>query len=663
MVSLGGPLGNLLLTNHGQVTILPEWQFAVFVKPAEQARYLIALAAPVVLAIATLSLAQRSLRLPPRTTGALVSASQCAGVAFIIVCVREQRTIQTYFTVRTLLIAAIFAAAALYALKSDPMRRRATAALNSQLPAVTAIGLALAVLATMIWVLAGINLDDTLRNASASTIYNVRGPLDETFAVLDGRTPFVNFIPQYGWLWPYAIALIMSVFGTTFTVFSVTTCAITTLSLLAIFALLRRVTPNAIAALALYLPFLASGFFYTESVITNRPYGIPNLYGPVTLYTLFPLRYAGPYLLAWLAARHLDGARPRRRWLLFLAGGLVILNNTDFGIPAFGATLAALLWFGAPLRWSEVARLLRDTLAGLLAAYALVSIVTLLRTGSPVRLGELLIYDRIYGLADLGDLPTPALGMHVVIYLTYVAAIGVATVRAIRSDSGRLLTGLLAWGGIFGLGIGAYYMGRSTPEAVVMMFSAWTLTLALLTVLTVQRIARDPKRQPTIAQFAVFFGMGVAACSLPQTPAPWAQIKRLEARAAPIYTPSPTLKQILLHYGKGRPEAIMNVIGHRMAYESGIVDISPFIGIQVVFTIQQFDETQCALRSSGGRLLVLPIAGTFNHLYTIASEDGFTFIRTYPEIEFEKGEPGVPTGISLWLAPTTEAATHPCRTR
>jgi hypothetical protein len=92
-----------------------------------------------------------------------------------------------------------------------------------------------------------------------------------------------------------------------------------------------------------------------------------------------------------------------------VVGGLVALNNVDVGVPALGATLAALLWGGSG--------------------------------------------------------PTmPLLGLHVAIYLTYVAAIGTATVRAVRGEDGRLLTGLLAWSGVFGLGVGAYFAGRSTPD-------------------------------------------------------------------------------------------------------------------------------------------------------------------------------------------------------
>ena len=48
----------------------------------------------------------------------------------------------------------------------------------------------------------------------------------------------------------------------------------------------------------------------------------------------------------------------------------------------------------------------------------------------------------------------PVIGISTVIYLTYVAAIRVATVRAVNGEPDRLMTGLLVWSGIFGLGVG-----------------------------------------------------------------------------------------------------------------------------------------------------------------------------------------------------------------
>ncbi|MGO9761764.1 MAG: hypothetical protein ACLP1Q_10965 [Solirubrobacteraceae bacterium] len=669
MLLLGAPLGSLLLSSHGQQAFLPEWRFALFPKSAERARYLIGLAAPVLLAMATLALSRRPPRLTPRVAGALVKASQYAGAAFIVVCVWIQRTLVfgevngypvtefphgvklSYFTTRTLLVALVLAAVVAFAVKSDRVRRRVAGALGGPHRGLAIAAVLLAVLATVIWVIAGVNLSDTLGNAAPATVGNVKWPLDETFAVLDGRSPLVNFTSQYGSLWPYLIALVMSVLGTTFTVFSVTACTITAVSLLATFATLRRVAGSAIFALVLYLPFLANGFFAMEKGLVNR-------FGALTLYSVFPLRYAGPYLLAWIVTRHLDGARPRHRWIVFLVGGLVILNNVDFGVPAFGATLAAILWIDTPPRPAGVLRLLGDVLAGLLSAYALVSVLTLLRTGSLPELGVLFLFARLYGLAGFGDLPTPALGFHIVIYLTYVAAIGLGTVRAIRGDRGRLLTGLLVWSGVFGLGIGDYYMGRSSPEALPSMFSAWTLALALLTLAAVRGIARDPQRRLTVAHAGVFLGLGVAACSLAQTPAPWTQVARLSRTAAPVDVASPALKRILIRYGGGRPEAIMNVLGPRVAYESGIVNVSPYLGTLSVLTTQQLDATLHALTAAGGRLLVLPLANTFNDVYLAACEAGFSFIRSF-EVDFEQ-EAGKPSGFSLWSAPVPGVAPRPC---
>jgi hypothetical protein len=663
MVLIGRPLGNLLQSTHGQITILPEYDGDIFLKPAQQARYFIAVAAAALLAAATLALAQRPPRLGQRVTRILVSASQIAGAAFILVCFWVQRTvtpapvngtpssIQPFFTVPTLLVASAVAALTALAVVHEPLRERAAAALRSRRRLVAAISISAAVATTAIWLLADVNFTDTIRNANGGTIYNLKGPLDETFAVLDGRTPLVNFTATYGSLWPYATALIMSVFGTSLGVFSVAMCTIIGLSLLAVFAVLRRVSGSPLAALLLYLPFLATGFFESEPGLVNRS-------GPLNLYSIYPIRYGGPYLLAWLVARRLDGARPRQRWIVFLAAGLVVLNNVDFGIAAVGATVAAMLWVGTPLHWRGVVRLLADTLGGLLAAYALVSILTLARTGSPVKLSVLLFYPRLFAASGYALLPTQPLGMHIVVYLTYVAAVGFATVRAIRGDPGRCLTGMLAWSGVFGLGAGVYYMGRSGSGQLLSMFSAWALALALLTVAAIQQIARDPKPRLTIAHVAVFFGMGLAACSLAQTPAPWAQIERLQKRAAPLFYTSSRLKQILVHYGGGRPEAIMNVLGHRVAYEAGVVNVSPYIGALLIVTTQQVSNTLHALRAAGGHLLVLPLANTYPHFYLAVCEAGFSFIGS-TEINFEL-EGSKAQGLTLWSAPVPGVPPRPC---
>src|SRR4029077_9442687 len=104
---------------------------------------------------------------------------------------------------------------------------------------------------------------------------------------------------------------------------------------LAVYATFRRLVRSSLLALALYLPFLATAFFMIVGPPSDR-------YGPENIFILWPIRYAGPFLLAWLAARHVDGAAPRRAWALFAVAGLVAVNNPDFGLAAAAATLAAL---------------------------------------------------------------------------------------------------------------------------------------------------------------------------------------------------------------------------------------------------------------------------------------------------------------------------------
>ena len=94
---------------------------------------------------------------------------------------------------------------------------------------------------------------------------------------------------------------------------------------------------------------------------------LDNRYGPSNLFSMFPMRYGGPYVLAWLLVRHVDRLRPRRASLLFLAAGLVLLNNPDFGMPAFAATLVALLWTDGARGGRASARSCWSAALGLLA--------------------------------------------------------------------------------------------------------------------------------------------------------------------------------------------------------------------------------------------------------------------------------------------------------
>jgi hypothetical protein len=603
-----GPWAGRIALPHSDVAFFP---YLVQTRhpapePTEHGRFLIALLAPLALATCVLLGTRRARPIRVATIGRLVLLAQTVALAFVATCVVVQQTHRfeivvasqtdhtVYFTIATLLSAAAIAALIATGLRSSAACR-GFRALARETP-VRRVGAFVAALgATAVWLLPAINFEDTIGNANHVIAFHLPYWLDEAFAVLDGRRPLVDFAGQYSSLWSYPIAAAMAALGASIGVFTVASAAIGAGAMLATFATLRRVVRSSTVALLLFLPLLATSLFMMEGPLENR-YAISNLFGT------FPLRYAGPLLLAWLLARHLDGSAPRRMRWLFLAAGLVVLNNVEFGLPAFGATVAALLWSGG--RWSHVAlrRMALEAAIGLGGALVLVSALTLVLAGSLPHLRLLVSFSRVFAIGGWGMLPmTPLVGVSTVIYLTYVAAIGVATVRAVDGEPDRLMTAMLAFSGVFGLGIGSYYVGRSHPQVLTNMFAAWSLSVTLLLVVAVRAIAARPSRRPTLAEAGCLCAFGVLVCSLAQTPRPWAEVARLQRPAAPLYAHPAGEGFVAAHTKSGDTVAILAQLGHRAAYNLGLNDVTPSTWGGYVVTVEQLDEVLDRLRAAGGR--------------------------------------------------------------
>lgn len=607
IVLLGPPLGGLL--PGGSVTPWPSTAREFRPEPTEHARYAIALGAPLLLVAALVGLARMRPRIP-RPLAWLVPALQLASGGFVVFCIAQQyrarvegpyieiwgtspRTV--YFTVRTLAVACAVGLTVAAVASSRGASRR-VARLLRDTPARSAAAWTLAVLAIVGSLLPAIQLESTLLHANVNTWYHVAFTYDEASAVLDGRSPLVDFAAQYGSLWPYALALGMALFGSSVAVFCALAAALTGASLLAVYDVLRRLVASGMAALLLFLPLLATALYKMNGSLSNR-------FSLATLTGMFPLRLAGPFLLMWLLARHLHGAAPRTRWPLFLAAGLVVLNNVEFGLPAAAATFAALLWTTRPLR-PALRRIAREAGVGLAAAFALVSVLTLLRAGSLPDLGLLVRYADLFAGSGFGMFPiVPTLGVSTIIFLTYVAAIGTATVRTLERAVDRLLTGLLVWSGVFGLGIGAYYVGRSHPEVLTNMFPAWALSIVLLTVAMLRDIAAT-RRPPAPGALLCLIGFGVLVCSLAQTPDPVAQVRRLEATTSARLTTPQAVAFIRGATRPGEPVAILTTVGHRLAVQAGVTDVTPYTGMESMPTREQLVQTLRLLRQAGGRKVI-----------------------------------------------------------
>jgi hypothetical protein len=639
IVLLGPPLGGLLFPPPDIAfwpTATPT--LAIRPEPTEQARFLIALAGPVTLSGLVVWLRGRVLPLRPTAVAALVQISQVLLAAFLLTAVIAQQRLvydetysggpafkRVYFTVPTLAVAALLTLTAVLVLRRASLVAR-IAALARETPRRRLVGIALAVVFLALWLLTAINTEASFNASNFGVRGNASFWLDEAFAVLDHRAPLVDFHAQYGQLWPYLSAGVMALLGASFETYVAVMVTASGLCLLAVYAIFRRLVGSSLLALALFLPFVATGFFTELGPLDNR-------YGPSNLFSMFPMRYGGPYVLAWLLVRHVDRLRPRQAALLFLVGGLALLNNPDFGMPAFAATLVALLWTDRRPWRARVGRLALDAALGLLGALALVSLLTVVVAGALPHLSYLFTFPRLWGVGGVTMLPMPTLGFHLVLYATFAAALVAATVRALAGAEQRTLTALLAWSAVFGLGASSYFVGRSHPEVLISLFSAWMLSLSLLGIVVVRALAGRAGRRPAVAEIAVLLGLALAVCSLAQTPTPWSQLDRIW-RGGPPNSPIQRFgaRNFVAAAGAAPGERVLILIpmGHRIAYELGLVNVAPYVSMLSMPAVEQLDEALATLRREGGARVIAFLGQVLPEQQQAIEEAGFVRVRQSP---------------------------------
>lgn len=588
---LGPPLGAAFFEPTGEaipgISARPE--------PTEHARYAIALLAPALLGLATWLLARRRPSLAPSLARTGVHASQLATVAFLALCTLTASI--RFFSPRTLVAATLFALALAAVLRSPAALARATQlahAGRSRGPAL-ACG-AVAIVFTANWLLRAVNFDATIGNAGNLNL--LEWEASESWAVLNGRTTLVDYHAVYGHLWAYVGAGALRLFGATVGTWTITMALLSGLALLSTYALLRRVTRSDVLALGLYLPVVAMAWWATGSSSDD-----PTLVG---IFSFWPLRCAGPFLLAWLLARHLDGAAPRRPSLVFLAAWLVLINNAEFGLGALGGTLVAMLLV-RPRAWAQS---LRACAAGGLGAAVLVSALTLARAGALPDFASIFEFPRLFGLEGWGLIPMPTFGLHLMFYGIYVAAIALAVVRMLRGDAEPLLTGLLSWAGTFGLLAGGYYVGRSEAGTLLSLRPTWILAVVLLVIAVVRGIVRRP-RLPTLAEAAVMLAFGLAIAALPNASLPWTQVDRLRTPAPVRLFEQPAAHAFVAERtSPGDRVAILALLGHRLAHDLGLVNVFPFSSAEAIHTPRQLALTVDEVRRSGARAVFVRAPGS-----------------------------------------------------
>lgn len=595
-------------------------------EPTEFVRYAIAVAAPLIVSAVVLGRGTRPVPAPlRRATVALRAGLTVAAVALLLAAwfARSEPDLvpsdpTNYFSGVDGLLALTFAALAAWAAASTRMRanlgawaenRRVQIACRVIAPTLTAILL-----------LPALFPGASLLGAPSFVAAHLPYYFSDYSALGAGLSPLVDHANHYAHLLPYLLAPLLSAFDWSPGALTVMLTACSALALIAVFRALAITTRSDLGGVALYAPVLGLALV---PIIDDGDGLVFN----ANVYSVLPERLLGPFVVAWLCARHLRGLRPRRAELVFLAAGIAAWNNPEFGLPCLLAAAAARVvgrW-GVDSPLATARRTAAEAATGVLAATVLVCAITLVRAGSLPNPDLLLYFSRLSGLNGFALLPMPTVGLWIAVYLTFGGAVVLAAVRAAGSAPDRTLSGMLAYSGVLGLGAGVFYAGRSDKFTMSALLAVWGLAVALLAwwVMT-ERIAaaqvegRRAVRRAGPLGLAALAALGLGLAALTHPPTPWAEIDRLASDTDGLSTfeIEEESRFVAERTRADEPVLILRENSDLIAIRAGVRNVSPVSEPLHVIAEEQLDLLLAALSESGGEriftgdgALVFPIYG------------------------------------------------------
>jgi hypothetical protein len=635
-------------------TFFSAWRRFSAPEPLEDVRGIVTLATPFVVAAGMLLLGSRMAA--RRSLDPLIVSAQIMGIALLALAVLNQRHLQIliphdYFEplllgVPNLVIGTCIGLAITAVVLRWSGRVPKPLASLEWLAGRRGLALAVAAVATAIFLLPAVVTDATVAHSGTFASSQIPSHAEDYMAVVDGRTPLVNYIGQYASLLPLALEPVLVAFHSSITSFSIAMNVLSALALLAVFGVFVAVTRRPWVALALYVPFLALCMFPWHDNGAAREFN-------GNYHALFPDRLLGPFLLAWLCALRIRGRRIPA-WSLYLLAGLTELNNAEFGTGAIVALTVGLI--AGSDRSIPVGRRLTGLAvqagAGLLAAVAVVSAVTLIRAGSLPDPALLTYYNRLFLRQSFGLLPMPSLGLQWALYATYAAALLTATARYVRDASDRTLTAMLAFTGAFGLVTGMYFVGRSAAFQLIILFPVWALCLSLVAwtaarALRSARADRDRLTRLLLPAAAALIGFGVMVAVIDRVSPPWRQADRLADGGRAVDDTPNAQRFIESHTDPGdRVFIIGTPLDHRIAERAGVTNVSPINGYISLLSSREADRALDQLSSEGGDEVfeavtdasaVNPSLLRFPELATILRQRGYRLVEQDPS-----------SGLRLW---------------
>lgn len=575
------------------------------------------------------------------TPGALVVvvAVQVGAAAFAAWCLTEQEASVPYFGRTDVVVMAVVAVVAVAV-----WRRRDRLRLPGSATVQAAAGYGVSALVSGSYVLTTVVTDGGIGRSLGDVRFHLPFTMGDFTSFANGRTPLVDFVPQYTNVLPYVVGPPVGIFDGRISVFSAAMGALTAAALVGVFLVLRSVTKTAAGAAALFLPFV--GLTFLKSASVGPDYANIGLY-----YAVLPMRYVGPWVAVAACLPYLRRPSPRTLALAAGVAGVVALNNLDWGIPALGA-VGACLWCGdATVReraGRNAVRIGGALAVGAAAAVVVLTLVTLVRAGELPDLGLALEFPRLFAVNGYFLIPAPGIGPYLALYLTFVAAgalaLGSSLVGGDRDRRRRVSDGALAFGAVFGLGAGAYYMGRSHPGTLYALFSAWAFVIVLLAHRAAQLAGRSRDRLPAlwvVPSLAVLLLYGLAAATVREVPAPWRQLDRLTTGGAATFDVDPLVPFVREHTRPGEEVAILTEQSHRLALASGVRDVTPFNSVYSIISFAQLDLLMEQIDEADVRTV---FAGDlpFVEVEEALTDAGFRIRETDPE-----------TGLTWWRRSST----------
>ena len=182
---------------------------------------------------------------------------------------------------------------------------------------------------TVVWLLPAVTTDAIVGHSGYLAPARFPTHAEDYLAVVNGRTPLVNYIGQYASLLPLLVAPVLSALDSSLTAFTVLMTILSGVALLAIFGVFNLVTGRPWAALGLYVAFVALSLFPWHDQGSVREFD-------GNYFALFPDRIFGPFVLAY-RLRPLPQRPPDPDVERLRAGRPRVINNAEFGIGALVA--------------------------------------------------------------------------------------------------------------------------------------------------------------------------------------------------------------------------------------------------------------------------------------------------------------------------------------